>query len=309
MLHASYESYSLHWMQRNDDDVFFRKVYRIILAVFIILGLLVAAIDIPKPERKAREPLPPSLVKFLQEKKKAAPAKPITKAPPVVKPKAKPVPRAIVRPKSEPEKPLTSSQTKAREKVKNSGLLALSNELSELMDTPDVSALVNSRVSTRGKEAAKNDLSLLTANATRGTGGVNTKGLDRRISTTAIGNRAITRVQSSAANKAVTTERSAKGKKAARSEDEITVIMDKNKGSIYAVYNRELRRNPDLQGRIVLEITIAPSGKVTKVKVISSELKDKKLESKLVSRIKLFNFGAKKVDTVTVTYPLEFFPS
>lgn len=303
----SYESFALHWMQRNEEDDFFRKTYRIVLSISIVLGLLVAVIDVPKPERKEREPLPPRMVKFLEEKKKAPPPppKPVAKAAPKPKPKPKP----IVRPKPKPKKPVTQKQVKAREKAKQSGLLALQSELSELIETPAISALVSSKVSTNGKQAAKNDTSVLTANVTKGSGGVNTSGLDRRVSTTAIGSRKTTQVQSSEAVATINSEKSGKGRKASRSEEEITIVMDKNKGSIYAVYNRELRRNPGLQGRVVLEITIAPSGKVTKVKVVSSELNDKKLERKLITRIKLFNFGAKKVDTVTVTYPLEFFPS
>lgn len=304
----SYESFALHWMQRSDDDALFKKIYRIVLLVCVVLGLLVAVIDVPKPERKVREPLPPRLVKFLEEKKKAPPApKPVVAAP--VKQKPKPKPKPIVRPKPKPKKPLTTNQAKAREKAKKSGLIALSNELADLIETPAVSALVSANVSKRGRTAAKNDLSSLTENVTKGSGGVNTSGLDRSVSTTAIANRTTTQVHSSAAVATISAEKSAKGRKATRSEEEITIIMDRNKGSIYAVYNRELRRNPGLQGRVVLEITIAPSGRVTKVKILSSELKDKKLERKLLSRIKLFNFGAKKVDTVTVTYPLEFFPS
>lgn len=303
----SYESFALHWMQRKDDDVFFRKVYRVVLSICLVMGLLVAVIDVPKPERKEREPIPPRLVKFLEEKKKAPAPKPVVKAP--VKAKPKPKPKPIVRPKPKPKKPLTSTQTKARDKAKRSGLLALSSELSDLIETPAISALVSSKVSNRGKQAAKNDMSVLTANVTKGSGGVSTKGLDRRVSTTAVSGRKTTQVHSSAAVATINSERSGKGRKATRSEEEITIVMDRNKGSIYAVYNRELRRNPGLEGRVVLEITIAPSGRVTKVKVLSSELKDKKLERKLVSRIKLFNFGAKKVDTVTVTYPLEFFPT
>lgn len=301
----NYESFALHWMQRSDDDVFFRKVYRVVLSICLIMGLLVAVIDVPKPDRKEREPLPPRLVKFLEEKKKAPAPKPVVKAPV----KAKPKPKPIVRPKPKPKKPLTTKQERAREKAKTVGIVGLASMLGDLIETPEVSALVSSKVSKRGKQAAKNDLSVLTSGVTKGSGGVSTKSLDRRVSTTAVAGRKTTQVHSTAAVATINSERAGKGRKATRSEEEITIVMDRNKGSIYAVYNRELRRNPGLQGRVVLEITIAPSGRVTKVKILSSELKDKKLERKLVSRIKLFNFGAKKVATVTVTYPLEFFPS
>ncbi|MCK5336924.1 MAG: hypothetical protein KAQ67_12220, partial [Gammaproteobacteria bacterium] len=186
---ANYESFALHWMQRNNDDIFFRKVYRVVLSICLIMGLLVAVIDVPKPERREREPLPPRMVKFLEEKKKAPAIKPAVKAPVKPKAKPKPKPKPVPRVKPKPKKPLTSKQTKARNKAKRSGLLALSNELSDLIETPAISALVNSKVSKRGKQAAKNDLSVLTANVTKGSGGVSTKGLDRRVSTTAVAGR------------------------------------------------------------------------------------------------------------------------
>ncbi|MDH5392655.1 MAG: TonB family protein [Gammaproteobacteria bacterium] len=298
---SNYQDFSLQWMQRDEDDVLFRKIYRFILSACVVLGLLVAIIDVPKPERKEREPLPPRLVKFLEQKKKTPPPKAVVKAP--VKAKQ------IKRPRPKPKKPLTTNQTKAREKAKSSGLLALSNELSDLIETPAISALVNSRVTTRGTKAARNDNLNLSANLSRGSGGVSTKGLNRGVSSTAIAGRKTTRVSSAAAAASIKSEKKSKQEKNSRTTEEITIVMDKNKGSIYAIYNRELRRNPGLEGRVILEITIAPSGRVTRVKVISSELNDKKLEGKLVRRIKLFNFGQKKVETVTVTYPLEFFPS
>ncbi|MDH3715867.1 MAG: TonB family protein, partial [Gammaproteobacteria bacterium] len=62
-------------------------------------------------------------------------------------------------------------------------------------------------------------------------------------------------------------------------------------------------------GKVVLEITIAPSGKVTSVKLVSSELSSPKLERKLVARIKLIDFGQKEVETVTTTLPIDFFPA
>ena len=56
-------------------------------------------------------------------------------------------------------------------------------------------------------------------------------------------------------------------------------------------------------------LTISASGDVTKVEIVSSELNDEQLERKLAARIKLFNFGAKDVATMTVKYPIYFLPS
>jgi len=96
---------------------------------------------------------------------------------------------------------------------------------------------------------------------------------------------------------------------ASRSIEDLQLVFDKNKGAIYTIYNRALRRDPSLQGKVVLKLTIAPSGRVTQCTIVSSELNNPKLERKLVARVKLFRFGKKKVDVMVTTYPIEFLPS
>jgi protein TonB len=97
--------------------------------------------------------------------------------------------------------------------------------------------------------------------------------------------------------------------KASRSADEIALVFTKNKGAIDAMYARALRENPALQGKVVLELTIAPSGDITAARIISTELNDKEFESKLLARIRLFKFDAKDVATLTATKPIDFFPA
>ena len=80
-------------------------------------------------------------------------------------------------------------------------------------------------------------------------------------------------------------------------------------GRIYALYARALRDNAELQGKLVLEFTIAPSGEVTMCRVVSSELHDPALESKIVALVRLFQFGAEDVDPITATKPIDFFPA
>ena len=97
--------------------------------------------------------------------------------------------------------------------------------------------------------------------------------------------------------------------KAARSREEIELIFDRNKGAIYALYSRALREQPELQGKMVLEFTISPTGEVTMCRVVSSELNDPELEKKIVARVRLFRFEAKDVETITTTKPIDFFPA
>ena len=94
-----------------------------------------------------------------------------------------------------------------------------------------------------------------------------------------------------------------------RSSDEIERVFQRNKGGIFNLYNRALRKNPSLVGQVVFELTISPSGQVTKVEIVSSELGDEKLERKLVLKIKKFKFQKANVAEMKVTYPIEFLPS
>ena len=93
-----------------------------------------------------------------------------------------------------------------------------------------------------------------------------------------------------------------------RSREEIERVFDRNKGAIYALYNRALRENPSLEGKVVLRLTISPQGTVTACEIVSSELNDPDLEQKLVQRVLLFQFEPRDVESITTTKPIDFFP-
>ncbi len=96
---------------------------------------------------------------------------------------------------------------------------------------------------------------------------------------------------------------------AVRSEEEIQEILDRNKGAIYTLYNRELRQDATLQGKIVMSITIAPSGKVTRCSTVSNEVGSLGLERQLIALLQRIDFGDKPgVAVVTTRIPIEFFP-
>ena len=70
-----------------------------------------------------------------------------------------------------------------------------------------------------------------------------------------------------------------------------------------------MREELALQGKVVLELKIAPSGEVLDVKIASSELHADELERKLLARIRQFDFGSKDVEQIVVTWPVDFLPS
>jgi len=315
---AYYDQLALGWHPEGKGDSKFKLITAITVAVSLLFAIVMSSIDVPEPDREARAVVPERIANFILEKKE----KP---KPKVVKPKPKPKPIAKPKPKvkkisrkKDKQKPLTKTQKKARQKAADSGLLALGNELADLMDTSDVSAMVGGKVkasSASATRAAGHNRDLLTAGASKGSGGVNSDEYASLVGKTQLSQREITLVrQSLLSSDAAGNSRDAKRRSKSRSggvraEEDITIVFDQNKSKLYSIYNRARRKNPGIKGKIVLAITIAPGGNVIRVKIVSSELGDPNLERRLLSRIKQFKFGAKKVEQITVTYPIEFLPS
>jgi TonB family protein len=137
--------------------------------------------------------------------------------------------------------------------------------------------------------------------------------LTRKIETSELATRKTTSVSSNikttSTAKATGTGSSKLGPTATRSAEEIERVFQKNKGAIFTIYNRALRNNPSLAGKVVVELTIDPDGRVINVTIVSSELGDEKLERKLQLKIKKFKFSRADVPQITVSYPIDFLPS
>ena len=311
MTAMTYNALALSWTPERSSDKKFNLLALSVLVVLLLASGLMSLVDVPKPDRTIRAAVPERVAQFIMQKEKP---KPKVEQP---KPKPKPVPKIkkIQKEKPEVKKPLTKKEVTARKKAESSGLLALNNELADLMDTTAIDAMVGGKISKSSSAAKKQVSSLntqqLTAGAGEGSGGISSDKYTRSISSTRLTNREKlqirqTLVSSSGVDKSKTARSAGSD---IRAEEDITIVFDQNKSKLYSIYNRERRKNPGLKGKIVLEITIAPSGKVTSVKIISSELNSSSLEQRLLSRIKMFNFGVKKVETIKVTYPIEFLPS
>ena len=153
---------------------------------------------------------------------------------------------------------------------------------------------------------------MITSKVGTASGGINTSSMSRNTGGSGIAGRNTTRVVSPVAGIGQAgggASRSGSSGKASRSREEIELVFDKNKGAIFALYNRALRRDPSLEGKLVLRLTIDPSGTVSFCEIVSSELNDDELERKLVQRVKLFKFESKNVEAITTTKPIDFFPA
>jgi hypothetical protein len=100
------------------------------------------------------------------------------------------------------------------------------------------------------------------------------------------------------------------GPGASRTDEEIQIVFDRYKSAFYRDYNRALRSNPTLQGKMVLRLTIEPDGSVSMCQLQSSDMDSPDLSAQVVGRVKTINFGAKDgVQAVTIVYPIDFLPA
>jgi TonB family protein len=303
---------NLPWVEGKEDRVFKRMVILFII-LFLIGGMILNSMTLPEIQKKKLVDVSPRLAQLILEKKKEPPP-----PPPKKKEKPKPEKKKEVK-KPEPKKqqpkpkPKPDSRTAARKKAEQSGLIALSDDLADLRESFDFSDITDLPQQKTGKKAktAVSTSDLLTAKAAKGSGGIKTNTLTRQIKGSELAQRQTSAVKSKIESSEKIAAKAAPGsaRSASRSQEEIERVFQKNKGAIFSIYNRELRKDPSLQGKVVVELTIAPNGAVTKCVIVSSELGHKKLEKRLISKIKKFRFASKEVPTITVNYPIDFLPS
>jgi hypothetical protein len=299
-----YRTYELPWEGDTESRRRFRRILTSLLTVLVIFGILFPLL--PSPERTNLEnSVPERLARVMIENKPKPPPPPPPKQ--QEKPKVEPKPQVVTPP------PPTHEQ--AREKAQRQ-LNKIKDELADLRQQMDLTPMQSRNLTGSVLSDARADRSLLTSRLSAGSGGigVNSAPVSRNFGPGEgkLGGHDTTAVTSTVARSGLDTRgptRTGSSGKAARSREEIEVVFDRNKGAIYALYNRALRENPQLQGKLVLEFTIAPTGEVTMCRVVSTELNDKDLEEKIIARVRLFHFEARDVAPITTTKPIDFFPA
>jgi protein TonB len=324
---------SLPWTTAAEDRRF-RRILVLSLLVFTLLATGVTWLPVRRPEVAPNIAFPPRLARIIEhpvsadipaagdrtsapEPRLAAPPQPPREPPPVN------VARAPVARKVGPPSP--------REQAARSGVLAMSETLAELSRAmPRLGVASGSGEEARRGKASEDvigDRSMLTAGITRGSGGLGgevpsygallgtSEGLGGAIDGSGGSGRGGDGLAGAGGRGQPEAAMSGSGGRGTspsgetRSREEIQEILERNKPAIYKLYNNALRRDPDLQGRVLMSITIEPGGRVTACSIVFSELKAPALESQLVEFIRRIDFGAKPgVRVVTTRVPIEFFP-
>jgi protein TonB len=312
-----YREYDLPWTTGQSQDKKFQRLLGIIFLICAVLSIVWPFIPVPEPDPFDVDEIPPRIAQLLlEEKPLPPPPPPVVEEEPEPEPEADdPEPEQVVEETPEPEpepEPEPDREEIAREQAQ-AALMPFAEDLADLVDNKLLEQVADDRDLTASvSEAERNERSMITSKVGTASGGINTAAMSRNTGGSGIAGRNTTRVASPVAGIGQAgggASRSGSSGKASRSREEIELVFDKNKGAIFALYNRALRRDPSLEGKLVLRLTIDPNGAVSFCEIVSSELGDEELERKLVQRVKLFRFEARDVEAITTTKPIDFFPA
>jgi len=311
-----YREYDLPWTTGKSQDQKFQRMLGIVFLICAVLSIVWPFIPVAERDPFDVDEIPPRIAQLLLEEKPLPPP-----PPPVVEPEPEPEvedlkPEQVVEqepePEPEPEPPPVPDRAEIAREQAQAALMPFAEDLADLVDNKLLEQVADDRDLTASVgEAERNERSMITSKVGTASGGINTASMSRNTGGSGIAGRDTTRVVSPVAGigPAGGASRSGSSGKASRSREEIELVFDKNKGAIFALYNRALRVDPSLAGKLVLRLTIDPNGVVSFCEVVSSELNNEDLERKLVARIKLFRFEAKDVEAITTTKPIDFFPA
>ena len=312
-----YREYELPWTTEQGQERKFRRLLGGIMLATLIVSLVWPFLPSPEPDPNEVVDVPERIAKLLLEQQIQPPPPPPKPEPEPdeTDPIKAPETERVVEETPPPEPAPVPDQAEVAREQAQAALMPFAEDLADLVDQDLVETMADDRPLTGSVgEAERNERSMITSAVGTSSGGINTAGMSRNTGGSGIAARSTTRVKSDVAAIAQRQEaggarRTGESSKSSRSREEIELVFDRNKGAIFALYNRALRQDPSLEGKLVLRLTIAPTGEVTFCEIVSSELGDPELEEKLVRRVKLFRFESRDVEPITTTKPIDFFPA
>jgi len=338
-----YRAIIMPWTKEAESESRFRRAILVALILCFVFGAPIPLIKIPIPDRSDTVvEIPKRLVQLVKEDLPKPAPKQAQEEPKQAKEKPKPTPDKQHKPDKEPKgggpaKKQTKLATAkgggaaaARKKANHVGVLKFKDAFAGLMNETPVAKLGTearlSNKSFRVKGQAVAQRSLVAIQGKGGSsGGISNFGVSRNIGNGNVGRLGgggsgigdgtgsgvgFVRVESAIANLEESSRPTSDGLAAGRTDEEIQIVFDRYKAALYRIYNRELRKDPTLRGKILMRISIETDGSVSMCKVESTDLASPELVANIVERIKRFNFGPKEgVSKITILYPIDFLPA
>jgi len=91
-----------------------------------------------------------------------------------------------------------------------------------------------------------------------------------------------------------------------RSEQSVMSVVNARMGRITWIYEKYLKRQPNLMGKVSIQFTIAANGFVTEVRILESTINHPQLENDIVNLIKRLKFDPIPSGNATFVFPFHF---
>jgi len=323
------------WTGERESESRFRRALLLALLFCILCIYVIPLVKVPLPDLTKPIEIPERLASLVKKEIPKPPPKPPKKE---KKPEDQEKQKETEEPKEtktakKHTEPTTVEGKAARAKAESTGVLAFKSSFEDLIDeTPVASAragletqsrATNSRMAAGQAYAQRSLVAMEGGSGGGGIAGIGNTGVSRNVGSgngtgggfgrgiAGGGGVGIARVSSALADlKAEEGRPVSDGAGPARTDEEIQIVFDRYKALLYRIYNKELRKNPTLKGKMLIRLTIEPSGEVSMCSVESTDLDSPELVAQIIERVKKFNFGPKDgVPKTTLLYPIDFLPA
>lgn len=308
------------WARSSSEDWRYRwsLVFTLVAAVAAVYAI--SLVSIPVDERPKQAQLPERMARLVREEREP---------PPPPQPVEEPVEEEEEVPEPEPETEVAEEQTpqetpdtevaalseqEVKEKVRTQGILAFRDSFASRASLRTTAQLgAQARVRDIGDDASdRPQRSMVTSNAPGLGTGINLGDISRDVGGggSAVADVEVARVTSSIDTDGAVARPQASTALAGRTDEDIQIVFDRYKSSLYRLYNRELRRDPRLRGQVVIKLTIEADGSVSSCELQSSNMNAPQLVQQILDRVLTFDFGPMDdVAAVTIIYPIDFMPA
>jgi hypothetical protein len=313
------------WNRGGEDDQRFRKSLTTALLVSLLLGILLPQIDLPIPERWEVIDVPERLAQLVRKERPPPPPPSTLEQPEPEEQPPEPEPEPIEEPLTPTDSPILANspepsevpqKAEKKKQTETKGILAFREKFSNIaQNKPSARLGADARIGAAGDEApGLPQRAMVTTQAPGSSGGINLASISRDVGGGGGGGQIagfqLTRATSTIGGSGGQDRPLAGGAGAGRTDEEIQIVFDRHKAALYRLYNRQLRKNPTLQGQMVLRIRIEPNGSVSLCELEGTDMDAPTLSAQVVGRVRTFDFGAKDgIPAVTILYPIDFLPA
>lgn len=302
---------------QEEDDLFnsnlqdkrFIQILSLLLVVYLIFAIGVPLLEQVVVPREIKEQVPAQLAKImLKEKQLPLPEKPAIVEPEKIEEvKEEPV-------EKEPVEQPKMTREAAREKAKTSGLAAMKDELFSMREAFEVKPDEQTTLEQTKAQEVKIKRKLLAGVVNKQSEGLSVSVTSQTVTSDALSTKNTQHIRLAeeemlATEGATAEEESLAAQAGQRSEITLRRTLEANKARLYALYNRALRKDPFLKGKVMFEIEIQANGKITRVEITSSELGNARLERQLTVVLRSIRFPVEDVSIMTTIWAIDFLPS